>query len=1790
MKKTLFAMAAFLAAAMGVNAQTEVTPRAPQIPWGATAEVVITSDLTEQHADGSWYLTSDAQKWVTYESDQAPMVQQTNRANVWYDIYSDVDTMIVTSAEKNWGGYLTVTSKAGSTSGLMVVGKTRFPHFFVTGTEQIKLFFSGSSGTKGQPQMVILDKETRDTVVNIVSEKQLTKSTWDTSEMLKAKLDKSKSYEVIAKTAGNQGDIVLQAIRLYGGEAQLGTNEILTGSEIGGYINAYLAAHPGENVFKLQGNGKYTIKESIAATGSFQLLGADGAPATIDASQLDGPFVKMSEKPCVEVNDKDLYVMTDPVQFKNVKIYGLNAQLFYANRVKYMFPAIQLDNTLVEIEGGDKAVFDFFGGGATGKLAINKSTIYAKEKHTGYLFTSQGGQIAIQGDLKEQVFSITNSTIANIAYGKNIFNHRQRSQTWQVYEAKNSLFLNTGKKGQLLKGFNGGIYHRFPLWKFEGNSFLWTEADGSIVDCGEAESTGDPDEPIKNTIKGVTSFAGNTNFTVNESSMQAKYKVGDPRWLVPYATAPVKLEVENAGTDIIAAINKAIEKSELPKNITVTIYTAGTYTTSGALKTNAPVTFQIQDIEPGEAVLKVNHGFTLGGAIKFDGVDIDASDLDAPLFTLAGNDYILKDDGFYNFGKIQLLNMKVKGLKNQLIYGNKVKNLISEIETKNSVILMAGNKTVYDFNGGGVVGNWNFVNSTLDANGGVIYSSQSGQKATEAGLLQQTFNIQNSTIYKPGKKAFNHRQSGQTWLRFILKNSLINANADKPNFVSEMNAGQQSKNPVWQIDHNAFQMVNADGELVEISASQNNGDEAEPITNTVEDFTTFADAAAGDFTISGLSLVAKEKLGDPRWVVDYNPVVDYDFTAKVGTSQAAWNAGGVCATQYAPAIVTADGRNAQMMEKYEGNVNTTGELMFQEVTGLPNGKYTVTLFANAFYTNGRGFDSDVTDGATDVAYVFANDKKAEVVAHIATATAENGEYTIKDVEITDGKLKLGFGKEKAGTNWHTIQIKSLTCTMTLEQAFAYTAELGKEEMSTAVRDELEAAVAAEPSSKNFYALQKLVNTKVNPSINSYKILNAGTIADNSLDNWTCTTGNTFHINTWSVEGNEGNDPTGMTTPFIENWCNKNDGGLGDGEIVFSLPYVDPIDFEVTALVRLYSEAGNEVKGATFFAGNSEVDMIAAGNAFEYNNMKGVYGTYTATGTVGEDGVLRFGVNVKDANFNWVAIKNITITSLADQPVEDPGTLVFEKDWSTETAYPYYNMGAPEGASYEVKDGKLVVTNTQERGNLWDLQLFALDWFNLKQGGTYTVRFWANVPADGDIQVNIGTWGGNTQTAIPVKSTRGKVKPIDVTFENLQNGTSGWDAHVLWQQGKLVGTVEISKVQVFEIDPEELVINGYCEGADGTSLVTKNGEDGGAYCFNPKDGAGLGGSFKTKAAAVHVPAGAAQDWDSQFFIYEPSHVFQAGEKFRISFNVRADKAAAVDMQAHSTPGNYIGWYVDGAPSLNVTTEWQEVVIEGTITDHDEWGAKMTGMQTLAFNLSKDKEQENNFYFDNISWKFVPVPAPAGTATYAIQVDETHASGDVVKVSNDGNEVATITFGEAGDGNAEFGAGKASGDVEGFVAMTAGNGVNGNKAGGTFYTIVPQYDGVIAAAVSLNSGKKFHLTVDGEQNSVFNDNTVDEKYNGIIEFNVQAGKAYKFYCDGSKLGFYGFNYAYGPDVKPITEKSVAEQMAAKAGARGTTAIQSIEVAEDGVMYNMRGQRISAPVKGEIYIMNGKKHIAK
>ncbi len=41
-------------------------------------------------------------------------------------------------------------------------------------------------------------------------------------------------------------------------------------------------------------------------------------------------------------------------------------------------------------------------------------------------------------------------------------------------------------------------------------------------------------------------------------------------------------------------------------------------------------------------------------------------------------------------------------------------------------------------------------------------------------------------------------------------------------------------------------------------------------------------------------------------------------------------------------------------------------------------------------------------------------------------------------------------------------------------------------------------------------------------------------------------------------------------------------------------------------------------------------------------MKGIYRRFSTTGTVDENGELKFGVRINDATFNWIAIKEVTI--------------------------------------------------------------------------------------------------------------------------------------------------------------------------------------------------------------------------------------------------------------------------------------------------------------------------------------------------------------------------------------------------------------------------------------------------------------------------------------------------------------------------------------------------------------------
>ena len=156
-----------------------------------------------------------------------------------------------------------------------------------------------------------------------------------------------------------------------------------------------------------------------------------------------------------------------------------------------------------------------------------------------------------------------------------------------------------------------------------------------------------------------------------------------------------------------------------------------------------------------------------------------------------------------------------------------------------------------------------------------------------------------------------------------------------------------------------------------------------------------------------------------------------------------------------------------------------------------------------------------------------------------------------------------------------------------------------------------------------------------------------------------------------------------------------------------------------------------------------------------------------------------------------------------------------------------------------------------------------------------------------------------------------------------------------------------------------VINSDCEGTDVTSLVGKDGNAGGAFETHIVDGAGYDGSRGIKVYSVNNPQ---NSWDTQFFVYTPDHVWIAGERYRFRMKVRADQSANISVQSHTTPGNYIHWSML-AGNYNVTTEWQEIVFEGTVTPEQ---AGFQGMQTIAFNLNESR-RSNNYYFDDIYWE-------------------------------------------------------------------------------------------------------------------------------------------------------------------------------------------------------------------------------
>ena len=561
-------------------------------------------------------------------------------------------------------------------------------------------------------------------------------------------------------------------------------------------------------------------------------------------------------------------------------------------------------------------------------------------------------------------------------------------------------------------------------------------------------------------------LAAGGNYTVSAKGTTINYYGMSYDVDVPAPGPAIDLALES-GKDISTELAAALEGNPMPESIAIRLAADGSYTVSSTISTAAPLSIVGDASAPAV---------------------IDVSALTGPMVDISTTPYeiTLDDNGFYNIGDISFSNLNVKGLPQQLIYGNKVKSLINNLTLDNSVIEVAsGSKTVFDFNGGGVVGKMVITNSTIYGNPqhtGQLYSSQSGQKATEAGLEMQEFQLLNSTLFNIAydKNVNTHRQSNQKWLSYEIRNNLVVDCGKSGQFVKGYNGGQGGANPEWNIEGNSFQRI-VEGVMTDTSANEETGDDDQPVKDNVTGVVVFkGDYASGDFTLDDCPQNTA-KVGDPRWLTKAAIYIETDMTSEFAslTEWTNWIGASGYATWAAPMVTTNAGQSVYMCEKYETTCASTGDVFYQNLSGLTPGTYRIELYGSAAYTFGRGFDSgifssdDSAEGpiteSTGVA-LYAETSNGtvsqEIAVYKATSFSEVSTAVLDGVEVgEDGKVKLAMSKSTNYTNWHIVQLKGVTAIVNAAELYAsYLAQaeaLAEQPMNGVVLSELQAAMVSD---------------------------------------------------------------------------------------------------------------------------------------------------------------------------------------------------------------------------------------------------------------------------------------------------------------------------------------------------------------------------------------------------------------------------------------------------------------------------------------------------------------------------------------------------------------------------------------------------------------------------------------------------------------------------------------------------------------------------------------------------------
>ena len=363
--------------------------------------------------------------------------------------------------------------------------------------------------------------------------------------------------------------------------------------------------------------------------------------------------------------------------------------------------------------------------------------------------------------------------------------------------------------------------------------------------------------------------------------------------------------------------------------------------------------------------------------------------------------------------------------------------------------------------------------------------------------------------------------------------------------------------------------------------------------------------------------------------------------------------------------------------------------------------------------------------------------------------------------------------------------------------------------------------------------------------------------------------------------------------------------------------------------------------------------------------------------------------------------------------------VYSVDYTTYQGFPFYVMGyVPEfdngcmtdyGANYkyaEVKDDAEetsdVIVTTQggakyyrwTEGGGWH-QYFIADGIPAKLDGKYKVIAKVKATNACTINVNMGWGWGDGQS----KSASVSI-PGDTEFQDVEwtyDGIGGASCNLVAQPGGCTETIEWESLEVYEWQKEGQRVPEWLEDIENGDAETPWGELANVK-FDDKDnnfkvcawskerGVNLGEpdangnqGWNPFPASIEVDPdnaenhvfvchgkaatteGDAAAWDNQFWI-QSKHAWKSGTTLKIKFRYKASKEVTTQTQIHhQTPSDYLVWHAIG--DVKFTEDWQTFEKDMTMADD------MAGGWSIAFNLNANDKDAIDFYFDDLSWKYL-----------------------------------------------------------------------------------------------------------------------------------------------------------------------------------------------------------------------------